>query len=135
MTKPTTPSADWYLDHCSRLVTMAPGTRGAVGGCGVVPDGAIAARAGRIIWVGPARELATAVDLKGARHLDAGGRAVLPGFVDSHTHLVFAGDRAEEFHLRHAGVSYAELLAQGRGILNTVNATRQATTQQLIELA
>jgi imidazolonepropionase len=60
---------------------------------------------------------------------------VTPGFVDSHTHLVFAGDRAEEFHLRRAGVSYGELLAQGKGILTTMNATRQADAQTLLALA
>src|SRR6185437_16515547 len=65
-----------------------------------------------------------------ARH-DAGGCAVLPGFVDSHTHFIFAGDRAEEFQLRHAGVSYEELARQGRGILSTVRATRAASDDEL----
>ena len=67
--------------------------------------------------------------------VDAQGAVVTPGLVDSHTHLVFAGDRSEEFYLRRSGVSYAELLAQGRGILTTVNATRQASTDRLMELA
>src|SRR6185437_4689218 len=68
-----------------------------------------------------------------ARH-DAGGCAVLPGFVDSHTHFVFAGNRAEEFQLRHAGVSYEELARQGRGILSTVRATRAASEEALLAL-
>ncbi len=67
-------------------------------------------------------------------HHGAGGRAVLPGFVDSHTHFVFAGTRAEEFQLRHAGVSYEELARRGAGILNTVRATRAAGEDALAEL-
>src|SRR5438094_8139796 len=66
--------------------------------------------------------------------VDAQGAVITPGLVDSHTHLVFAGDRAEEFYLRRSGVSYGELLAQGRGILKTVRATRQARTDTLMEL-
>jgi imidazolonepropionase len=76
-------------------------------------------------------ELLGAVEAAGARTVDAGGRAVIPGFVDAHTHFVFAGDRAEEFHLRHAGVGYEELARQGRGILSTVRATRAATRAEL----
>jgi imidazolonepropionase len=71
------------------------------------------------------------VDASAARTIDAGGHAVIPGFVDSHTHFVFAGDRAEEFQLRHAGVSYEELAGQGRGILTTVRATRAAGREEL----
>ena len=67
--------------------------------------------------------------------VDAQGIVVTPGFVDSHTHLVFAGDRSEEFHLRRSGISYGELLSQGRGILTTVNATRGADTEKLTESA
>jgi imidazolonepropionase len=101
------------------------------GRLGVIERGALAARGGRIVWCGPAAELDHDVDLIGARTLDAGGHAVIPGFVDSHTHFVFAGDRAEEFQLRHTGVSYEELAAQGRGILSTVRATRAASRDEL----
>ncbi len=69
-----------------------------------------------------------------AGRLDATGRAVLPGFVDSHTHFVFAGDRSEEFQLRHAGVSYEEIARRGGGILNTVRATRAASEADLLTL-
>ena len=98
--------ADFVLTGVSRLVTVAPATAGASGPLGVIERGALAARDGTIVWVGLEAQLASAVDLaavpRGSHH-GAGGRAVLPGFVDSHTHFVFAGDRAEEFQLRHCG--------------------------------
>ena len=128
--------ADFVLTGISRLVTMAPDQYGG-GALGVIPNGALAAREGRIVWVGAEADLARAVALDAlpddTRH-DAGGRAVLPGFVDSHTHFVFAGDRAEEFQLRHAGVSYEELARQGRGILGTVRATRASDEETLLAL-
>ncbi len=104
------------------------------GALGIVERGALAALRGRIVWAGPEDALAAAVQVERvapAARVDAGGRAVLPGFVDAHTHFIFAGDRAEEFHLRHAGVGYEELARQGRGILSTVRATRAASAEQL----
>jgi imidazolonepropionase len=126
-------TADWALTNVSRLVTLEP--KSGAGPLGVIERGAVASRDGRIIWVGSKDALAAQVDLSGAQVVDAGGRAVLPGFVDSHTHFVFAGDRAEEFQLRHAGVSYEELARQGRGILSTVRATRAASDDELADLA
>ncbi|HKB48598.1 MAG TPA: imidazolonepropionase [Ktedonobacterales bacterium] len=135
----TRPAADWLLTGASRLVTLAPGVcEGATGTLGIVEGGALAAAGGRIIWVGRESELDGAVDRSGVAKdawLDAGGRAVLPGFVDAHTHFVFAGDRANEFQLRHAGVSYEEIARQGGGILNTVRATRGASAHKLTVLA
>lgn len=126
-------AADFVLTGISRLVTVAPERSGS-GPLGVIPHGAIAALDGRIVWVGSEADLAQAVAIEslpdGSQH-NAGGRAVLPGFVDSHTHFVFAGERAEEFQLRHAGVSYEELARQGRGILSTVRATRSASEEAL----
>jgi imidazolonepropionase len=123
---------DLAINNIARLVTLAPGrVPGATGRLGVVERGALAAHAGRIVWCGPEAALPTAAETEGAHRLDAGGHAVIPGFVDSHTHFVFAGDRAEEFQLRHAGVSYEELASQGRGILSTVRATRAATPDEL----
>ncbi|MDH3189606.1 MAG: amidohydrolase family protein, partial [Acidimicrobiia bacterium] len=69
------------------------------------------------------------------RHLDADGSGVIPGFVDAHTHLVFAGDRADEFAARLGGVSYAEIAASGGGILSTVTATRMEPEETLFALA
>ncbi len=129
--------ADWVLTGASRLVTLDPAHLDSRGALGVIERGALAARDGRIVWVGREADLAAHVDLSGvalASRFDAGSRAVLPGFVDSHTHFIFAGDRAEEFHQRHAGVSYEELARQGNGILSTVRATREASDDDLLAL-
>lgn len=127
--------ADWVLTGASRLVTLAaPTTENPLG---IIERGAVAARDGHIVWVGSEEALAGAIDLAAiptSQRYAAGGRAVLPGFVDAHTHFIFAGDRAEEFHLRHAGVSYEELGRQGRGILSTVRATRAASAEELYAL-
>ena len=88
---------------------------------GIVTDAAVAVEAGEVVWVGPA-SAAPQADSR----VDVGGRAVVPGFVDSHTHLVFAGDRAAEFAARMAGTAY-----DGGGIATTVAATRGATDDEL----
>ena len=124
--------ADLVIRHISQLVTLAQEPiLEAQGRLGIIERGALAARMGRIVWIGAESALDQAVDYRQADVLDAEGRPATPGFVDSHTHLLFAGDRAEEFHLRHQGVSYAELAAQGRGILTTVRATRAASDEEL----
>ena len=131
-------AADFVLTNASRLVTLAPtAVRGASSALGVIERGALAARDGRILWVGPEDQLASAVDLTAVppmARFNASGHAVLPGFVDSHTHFIFAGDRAEEFQLRHAGLSYEELARYGAGILTTVRATRAASAEDLLRL-
>ncbi len=96
----------------------------------VVPRGAVLVEGERIAWVGP--EAATP---RADATLDAGGGLVGPGFVDAHTHVVFAGDRAAEFGARAAGATYQELLAKGGGILATVRATRAASEDELVALA
>lgn len=88
----------------------------------ILTDAALVVERGHVAWVGPAAE-APAADAA----YDVGGRAVIPGFVDSHSHLVFAGDRAEEFAARMAGESYS-----AGGIRTTVRATRAATDEQLV---
>lgn len=88
---------------------------------------------GRFSYVGSAAE-APAFD-DDTPVLDAKGKAALPGLIDCHTHLIFAGSRAEEFAMRSRGASYAEIMAAGGGILNTMNAVRAASEEQLIELA
>jgi imidazolonepropionase len=132
-------AADFVLTGASRLVTLAERPQPeAAGALAVIERGALAARDGRIVWIGSEDALPRAVVMEGMAKddwLDAGGRAVLPGFADSHTHFVFAGDRAEEFQLRHAGVSYEELARQGRGILSTVRATRSAGEHKLEVIA
>jgi imidazolonepropionase len=96
-------------------------------GLGIVEGGAIAARDGRIVWVGPEREAPRA-----ERVIDCEGRWITPGLIDCHTHLVYGGDRAAEFELRLAGASYEEIARAGGGIVSTVAATRQASEDQLV---
>jgi imidazolonepropionase len=99
----------------------------------VIENGAVIAQDDRIEWVGPTNELPPAAP--GADVLDAAGKAVLPGFVDSHTHLIFAGTREDEFELRLQGVTYADIAARGGGINATVWRVREASKEQLKELA
>src|SRR5205823_11378890 len=107
----------------------------------VFDNAAMAVLNGSIVWIGhegeyePLFHYDTHAPQDGIIIVDAQGAVITPGFVDSHTHLVFAGDRAAEFHLRRAGVSYGELLAQGRGILTTMKATRDASPEILLSLA
>ena len=134
--------ANMVIRNIGQLVTIAqqpiPGASSALQ---VISDAALAVHNSTIVWIGPDDDAEpmfyhdTGSPQDGITIVDAQGAVVTPGLVDSHTHLVFAGDRSEEFYLRRSGVSYAELLAQGRGILTTVNATRQASTDRLMELA
>ncbi len=105
---------------------------------GVIADGAVVIENGRIARVGRTADVlaelkAAGTGLSGFETIDAAGKAVLPGFVDSHTHLVFGGDRAEEFAWRLKGVSYMDILARGGGILSTVRATRAASREELVQ--
>ena len=103
---------------------------------GAIENGAVAVRGAEIAWVGPQGELADSVDIDpGAIRLDASGCTVAPGFVDSHTHLVFAGSRQDEFERRLAGQSYLEIARAGGGIRSSVRHTRAATEDELVELA
>lgn len=101
---------------------------------GRISDGALAARGGRVVWIGDDRELESQVTLDGDL-LDAAGACVIPGFVDAHTHPVFAGSRADEFAERASGVAYHAQQSGERGIARTVRATREADVSTLIELA
>lgn len=94
-----------------------------------VRDGAIAVREGRIAWLGARRDLPGR--WRRVPSVDAGGAWILPGLIDCHTHLVYAGNRAEEFAARLEGASYAEIAARGGGILATVRATRAADEDSL----
>jgi imidazolonepropionase len=99
---------------------------------GLVPDGAVAIDDRRVSWVGPGAELTRAVDLEGAVLIDARGGLVTPGLVDSHTHLLFAGDRSNEFAARCAGHTYLEIARAGGGIEATARATMAASDQALL---
>ena len=129
------------IRNIGQLATMAQvPIAGASGKLQVIDNAAIAVANGNIVWIGSDNDISffqqnDSSNAERIKTIDAQGMVVTPGFVDSHTHLVFAGDRAEEFHLRRTGVSYGELLAQGRGILTTMNAIRQADEETLLKLA
>ena len=95
---------------------------------GALRDGAIGIAGDRIAWIGSARDLPGGA----ARTLDAGGHWVTPGLIDCHTHLVYAGNRADEFEARQKGTTYAEISRAGGGIAATVRATRAASTDELV---
>jgi imidazolonepropionase len=120
----TPPDADLVVRRIGRLLPMASDP---------VPDAAVVIRAGRVAWVGADGDLPTG--LGDVEELDAGGACVVPGFVDAHTHLPWAGSRRRDFEERLAGVPYGEILARGGGIHSTVAATRAASFDTLVSLA
>jgi len=109
----------------ARLATMADGVGDE--GYGIVDDGAVAVRDGRIVWAGPRQEAPAAV-----REHDCGGLWLTPGLVDCHTHIVHAGNRSDEWEARLNGASYEDIARQGGGIMSTVRATRAASEEELL---
>ncbi|SES73058.1 imidazolonepropionase [Stigmatella erecta] len=99
------------------------------------PQACLGVRGGRVAWVGPEAALPSGALTPDTQVLDAGGMLVGPGFVDPHTHLVFAGERASEFDLRCQGATYLQIAQAGGGIVSTVRATRAASEEELIRLA
>ena len=97
---------------------------------GEIRDAAVAVSDGHVVWVGPATEIPA--EWRELPEFDCGGAAVVPGFVDAHTHLAFAGDRADEFGRRLRGETYEEIMAAGGGIRSTVAATRSSTARELL---
>jgi imidazolonepropionase len=127
-------SADLIVTNLAEVVTCESAL--GEGALGVIARGALAARDGRLAWVGPESRLAAEVTrADGAQIVDGRGQVALPGFVDSHTHLIFAGSREQEYALRARGASYQEIAAAGGGILSTVRATRAASVEELVALA
>ncbi|HZB46289.1 MAG TPA: imidazolonepropionase [Pyrinomonadaceae bacterium] len=124
--------------NCAQLVTLRGPARPRVGAemreLSVVADGAMLVRGGSIERVGTRGEIEPLAG-GGCEVFDAGGRVVMPGFVDAHAHPVFAGSRAGEFEQRAAGASYQEIAAAGGGIRSTVRATRAASEDELFETA
>ena len=121
------------IHSASQLLTLAGGPqRGReLGRLAIIPDGAVLIQDEKITAVGRSDELRLAYPTELA--LDAGGRVVMPGLVDAHTHAIWAGDRASEFEMRLQGKSYMEILAGGGGILSTVRLTRSASLSKLLE--
>lgn len=127
-------SISLIIHSASQLITIAgdaPKRGESQGDLGIIENGALAIRDGEIVAVGASDEI-RALATNETKLIDARGRIVLPGFVDAHTHVVFAGDRAQEFEMRLRGASYLELLKAGGGIMNTVRATRAASLEQII---
>src|SRR5437773_807644 len=127
--------SDLAILHCRQLVTLA-GPRAARSGpamrqLGIIPDGAMRIRDGQIAAVGTRADIERSL-AENTKVVDAGGRIVLPGFVDVHTHPVFAGTRAAEFEQRVVGATYAEIAAAGGGILSAVRRTRDASDSHLL---
>ncbi len=120
------------IHSASQLLTLAGGPQrgAALGILGVIPDGAVLVQGESILAVGNTVELRAAYPDEPA--LDVHGKVVLPGFVDPHTHLVWAGDRAAEFEMRLQGKTYLEIMAAGGGIVSTVKATRETAPEELL---
>ena len=97
----------------------------------IIEDGAVAIQGDRIVLVGNTKEVLAEAG-EDASIIDASGKVVMPGFVNPHTHAVFAGDRASEFEMRLQGTSYMDILAAGGGIMNTVRATRAASLDDIV---
>ncbi len=111
----------------ARLATMSD----AASGLGLVSAGAVAARDGRIVYAGSEAELPAEL-LRGAEATDCEGRLITPGLIDCHTHLVHAGNRANEFEMRLAGATYEEVAKAGGGILSSVKSLRAASEDELL---
>jgi len=128
-------TADLLIYNAGQLCVVPPHDGGpqrgaALGDLGLIPNGALAARDGRVVAVGDSADLRRRYDA--AESVDARGRCVLPGFVDPHTHLPWMGDRAGEFEQRLAGASYMEIMNAGGGIMSTVRRTRAAGLDELV---
>ncbi|MFZ5810118.1 MAG: imidazolonepropionase [Chloroflexota bacterium] len=121
------------IHSASQLLTLAGGPQrgGDLGRLGIIPNGAVLFRDGIIQAVGTTDELRAAYPDE--PDFDALDHVVMPGFVDPHTHVIWAGDRAAEFEMRLEGKSYLEILAAGGGILSTVRATRSASLTTLLD--
>ena len=125
---------DLLILHARQLITCAsngPKRGAAMTDVGLIEDGAVAVKDGKIVAVGPTDELLARYAARTI--VDATGKVVTPGFVDAHTHVVYAGDRVAEFEMRIRGATYMEIMAAGGGIVSTMRAVREATAEQLAE--
>jgi imidazolonepropionase len=125
---------DLLIYHAAQLVTCAspdgPKRGEAIADVGLVPDGAVAVADGKVVAVGPTNDLRA--EYAAREKVDASGKVVCPGFVDPHTHVVYAGDRVAEFEMRIRGATYMEIMGAGGGIASTTQATRAATVEELV---
>ena len=133
MTKTKSPGASRYSSTCdtlfinANLATMAaPGT---------IENACLAVKGNTVEWTGPMTSLAAPPESLAGKVIDCSGKWILPGFVDCHTHMIWAGSRAKEFQMRLAGKTYEEISRQGGGIFSTVRAVREASEDRLFNLA
>ncbi len=124
---------DLLVVNAGQLLTLAgpaPRRGRELAGLGLVSGGAVAVHEGRIVAAGPEAQVRAGYEAEA--EIDAGGRVVMPAFVDPHTHVVYAGDRIDELELRLKGATYQEIMAAGGGIMSTVRATRAASDRALL---
>lgn len=132
MIQPT--EVDLIIKNAEELLTLSPSSL-EESGLGIIRKGAITVKEGKIFWIGKTEELPKKFGLgKDGQEIDATGKVVMPGLIDSHTHLIFAGSREKEFEQRIQGLSYLEIAERGGGILSTVEATRKASFDELLLL-
>jgi len=125
---------DFIIKNAGELLTLSPSLK-EESGLGMIQDGAVAIKKGRIFWVGKTEEVSEKFSLnRDGREMDATGKVVMPGLIDAHTHLIFAGSRENEFEQRILGLSYQEIAGRGGGILSTVEATRNSSFEELLSL-
>lgn len=127
------PNVDILIHNAGQVITCAgphgPKRGPAMQDVGSILNGAVAIADGDIVAVGPSAEVQA--DYSAGTTIDAAGKVVCPGFVDPHTHVVYAGDRIDEFELRLKGAAYMEIMAAGGGIVSTMRAVRRAPVEQL----
>jgi imidazolonepropionase len=125
---------DLIIKNAAELLTLSPSLE-EESGLGMIQNGAVAVKDRKIHWIGRTEDLPKEFSLsKGGQEIDATGKVVMPGLIDSHTHLVFAGSRENEFEQRIQGLAYLEIAERGGGILSTVEATRKASFDELFSL-
>lgn len=127
------------IDNASELLTLSgdnlrPRRGEGLRDLGSIRNGTVVIEDGHISSVGPREEVLSSTDTKGALVVDAKGKLVMPGFVDPHTHLVFAGSRERELSWKIDGASYTDIAERGGGIVSTMKATREASHEELFQL-
>ena len=128
---------DLLIHNAAQLVTCAsaggPKRGQSLADVGLIVDGAVAVAEGKIVDAGPSSDLCARYNAH--QTIDASGKVVCPGFVDAHTHVVYAGDRVDEFEMRVRGATYLQIMEAGGGIVSTMRSTRAATVDQLVTAA
>ena len=125
---------DLVIKNAHELLTLSLSLKDE-SGLGIIQNGAVAVKGTEILWIGKTEGLGEKFILKReGREIDASGKIVMPGLIDAHSHLIFAGSRENEFEQRIKGLSYLEIAERGGGILSTVESTRKASFGQLFSL-